>query len=406
VADTMRHWTRAEVDAAVAKWNSDLQLATKNIIELMDDFYYKWLAGEGGHAPATLKGLTEREVTPAIKALDELWQVLPALTEVLDEVNERHQNLPRFMAADELFEIQQLITGASVKITTKTTYAQRGLLTPDEVTRAATPERILHAMVEAYGQAKAVVVKVSDALRRLNDQLDQSAREVKDLRALAYALGEPVPELRLVEAKLADLQTEIMSDPLSVADGFDTEILPAIAPVRRRLAAIQAARTRLDTDLAAAAARLIALEEALAQAKTAYDERVRKVTVDNADSLPSPFADPVIDALKSWLGRLQKALQQGKWRAAQLGFGNWQAQLDARLAECQTVARENARLLNRRRELRGLLDSLKAKAVDTGLAEDQALADLYRRAYALLYSRPTPLATAEKLVADYLAAVR
>jgi len=176
--------------------------------------------------------------------------------------------------------------------------------------------------------------------------------------------------------------------------------------VRRRLAAIQAARTRLDTDLAAAAARLIALEEALAQAKTAYDERVLKVTVDNADSLPGPCADSVIDALKSWLGRLQKALQQGKWRAAQLGFGNWQAQLDARLAECQTVARENARLLNRRRELRGLLDSLKAKAVDTGLAEDQALADLYRRAYALLYSRPTPLATAEKLVADYLAAVR
>jgi len=406
VADTVRHWTRAEVEAAVARWNSDLQLATKNIIELMDDVYYKWLAGDGGHAPATLQGLTERAVTPAIKALDELWQVLPALTTVLDEVNERHQHLPRFMAADELFEIQRLITGASVKITTKTTYAQRGLLTPDEVTRAATPERILHAMVEAYGQAKAVVVKVSDALRRLNDQLDQSAREVKELRALADALGEPVPELRLVEAKLADLQTEIMSDPLSVADGFDVEILPTIAPVRRRLADMKAEHTRLHTDLASADALIVALEEALAQAKTAYDERVLKVTVDNADSLPSPFADPVIDALKSWLGRLKQTLQQGKWRAAQIGFGNWKAHLDARLAECQTVATENARLLNRRRELRGLLDSLKAKAVDTGLAEDQALAELHRRAYALLYSRPTPLATAEKLVSDYLAAVR
>jgi len=314
--------------------------------------------------------------------------------------------LPRFMAADELFEIQQLIAGASVKIATKTTYAQRGLLTPDEVTRAATPERILHAMVEAYGQAKAVVVKVSDALRRLNDQLDQSARAVKELGALADALGEPVPELRLVGAKLADLQTEIMSDPLTVADGFDAEILPTIAPVRRRLADIQAEHTRLDTDLASADALIVALEEALAQAKTAYGERVLKVTVDNADSLPSPFADSVIDALKSWLGRLKQTLQQGKWRAVRIGFGNWQAQLDTRLADCQTVATENACLLNRRRELRGLLDSLKAKAVDTGLAEDQALAELYRRAYALLYSRPTPLATAEKLVSDYLAAVR
>ena len=142
MVDTMGRWTRAEVDDAVAKWNSDLQLAAQNILELMDDFYYKWLAGDGGQAAATLKGLTEREVTPAIKALDELWQVLPALNQVLDEVNERHKNLPRFKASDELFEIQKLIEGASVKIITKTTYAQRGLLTPDEVTRAATPERI------------------------------------------------------------------------------------------------------------------------------------------------------------------------------------------------------------------------------------------------------------------------
>jgi len=406
MVDTMRRWTRAEVDDAVAKWNSDLQLAAQNILELMDDFYYKWLAGDGGHAAATLKGLTEREVTPAIKALDELWQVLPALHQVLDEVNERHKHLPRFKTSDELFEIQQLIEGASVKITTRTTYAQRGLLTPDEVTRAATPERILHAMVEAYGRAKVVVVKVGDALSRLNGQLDQSAREVKALRALADALGEPVPELRLVEAKVADLQAEIMSDPLSVADGFDKEILPAIASVRRRLADLQAEHARLDTDIAAAAALIVSLEEALAQAKTAYDERVLKVAVDNADSLPSPFSDSVIDELKSWCGRLQQTLQQGKWRAAKIGFGNWKAQLEARLAECQTVARENARPVNRRRELRGLLDSLKAKAVDTGLAEDQALAELYRRAYDLLYSRPTPMAIAEKLVSDYLAAVR
>ena len=117
------------------------------------------------------------------------------------------------------------------------------------------------------------MVKVGDTLSRLNGQLDQSAREVKALRALADALGEPVPELRLVEAKVADLQAEIMSDPLLVADGFDKEILPAIAaraPAscrssgRARPAGHRHRRRR---------ALIVSLEEALAQAKTAYNER-------------------------------------------------------------------------------------------------------------------------------------
>src|SRR5262249_56173945 len=104
---------------------------------------------------------------------------------------------------------------------------------------------------------------------------------------------------------------------------------------------IKAEHPRLDTDLASADALIVALEEALAQAKTAYDERVLKVMVDNADSLPGPFADSVIDALKSWLGRLKQTLQQGKWRAAQLGLRHWQAQPHARPAACPTGATAN-----------------------------------------------------------------
>jgi hypothetical protein len=55
---------------------------------------------------------------------------------------------------------------------------------------------------------------------------------------------------------------------------------------------------------------------------------------------------------------------------------------------------------------RSPLRGLRAKAVDIGLAEDPGMADLYGRAHALLYARPTPLASAERLVAEYLKAVR
>jgi hypothetical protein len=197
-----------------------------------------------------------------------------------------------------------------------------------------------------------------------------------------------------------------LSDPLSVVDDFTKEILPAIEPVRRSLASLQAERVRLDNNIASAATLIASLKEAHAQAKTAYDERLLKVAAPNADNLPAPFAASVVDELKHWLERLKTTLSQGRWRAAKVGFDNWKAQLDARLSECRIVAGENARLVNRRRELRGLLESLRAKAVNTGLAEDEALTNLYREAYELLYSRPTPMVRAEKLVSDYLAAVR
>jgi hypothetical protein len=202
------------------------------------------------------------------------------------------------------------------------------------------------------------------------------------------------------------LSDEALSDPLSVAGDLTKGILPVIEPVRRRLADLQAERARLDNDIASADALITSLEEAFTQAMTAYEERLLKVMVDNADSLPGPFAASVIDELKRWLERLKAALRQDRWRAVRVGFDNWKAQVDARLSECRIVASENARLVNRRLELRGLLDSLRAKAVNTGLAEDEAIAYLYQEAYELLYSRPTPMVRAEKYVSAYLAAVR
>jgi hypothetical protein len=317
MSDVPRRWTRVEVDAAVAKWKRDLDVATQNILELMDDAHYKWLKGD-----------TDAEVNPALRALDELWQALPALNGVIDEVLARHANLPRFQASDELFEIQKLLEGESVKITTPTTYAQRGLLTPEEVTRAATPERVLEAMVRAYAEAKTALVQLGKA------------------------------------------------------------------------------RLALERDFSSADARIVSIENAFREAQVAYEERVLKVTVEDADALPRPFEPHVIEELRRWLSRLKETLVHGKWKAARVGFDNWNTQLEARLLQCQSVATENARPTHRRQELRGLLDSLRAKAVDTGLAEDPALAQLYREAHDLLYTRPTPMPKVEKLVSEYWAALR
>jgi hypothetical protein len=61
----------------------------------------------------------------------------------------------------------------------------------------------------------------------------------------------------------------------------------------------------------------------------------------------------------------------------------------------------NEALLRERRDLRGLLDALRAKAQACGRSEDAQLAALGQEAWQLLQGRPTPLARAQELVAEY-----
>ncbi len=80
---------------------------------------------------------------------------------------------------------------------------------------------------------------------------------------------------------------------------------------------------------------------------------------------------------------------------------NWQASAD----DCMTQAKQSLAAsrgaLEARRELRGRLDALKAKARGRGLAERADVAAQAKLAEALLATRPTNLAQASEAVARY-----
>ena len=78
---------------------------------------------------------------------------------------------------------------------------------------------------------------------------------------------------------------------------------------------------------------------------------------------------------------------------------------DGWLANARQVAAANRRPLDRRNELRGLLDAYHAKAVDSGRAEEVELAEMHRDAHDALWSAPCDLAAAEVAVRQYVAAV-
>jgi len=220
-------------------------------------------------------------------------------------------------------------------------------------------------------------------------------------------LGEgSLPELDTVKARAKSLEDTIYSDPLGTKDGFKTSIEPHIRVARDRIHGLRDLYDQIVRDLARARDTMRSLHDTQKAAADAYAERVEKVWLENGDSLPKPPESTTVTTLEEWLGRLEASLAQNKWQPLKMGVSNWSLQATERLLACQKAFNANLEPVNQRRELRAFLDALKTKAEAFGRSEDQDLAAIEKAARALLYTRPTRLAEADKLVKSYAANLR
>ncbi len=123
-----------------------------------------------------------------------------------------------------------------------------------------------------------------------------------------------------------------------------------------------------------------------------------------AGRLRRAFALPALKTLEEVLFDLSRAenlrgAHNGQNAAA--AIERWNAAARQYLDADRESLHAGELLLNQRRDLRGLLGALKAKAMANGRAEDPALVELERAANTLLAQRPTPLEPLRRVVADY-----
>ena len=109
------------------------------------------------------------------------------------------------------------------------------------------------------------------------------------------------------------------------------------------------------------------------------------------DGAACPTANERIAALEAWLGKLDAEVAAGRWQPVRVGIERWNAVAGQYLAADGEALRAAESLLNQRRDLRGLLGALKAKAMANGRAEDPALVEIERTANQVLAARPTLL---------------
>jgi hypothetical protein len=278
------------------------------------------------------------------------------------------------------------------------TLEERTLLSGAPSAQRLTPEELLGMMAKTFAEARDVVLAVDRAWQQIADRLVRADTQIGEFDAKFAATGcgpssATAAELRSAKELLAELTEMLRSDPLGAQGRVQALLEPALARLRRLVDVAELTHREMQrarTDLAS----LRGLHgEALAAAAEA--------NIKIAGRLPAAVAEEKLRRLGEWLEQLDRRWAEGALETVAAGLRNWQDAAKACAAE-DSAARDASRsAVAARRELRGRLEALKAKARAMGVAELTAICALATEAESLLAARPTELERASAAVAAY-----
>jgi hypothetical protein len=391
--------SREQAAAAVAEATAERDSIQTNLLDLDGSFGKRMLAG------ATLTGESKVRWEAAADDLATLWEIFNAYAAVVDKAAELIAGAGR-LSDRELALVTTWLTGASVELTRQKPLGRRGLTETgrSDLTLAAAVremKRAFASVADVVAAAESIWNKTADGLGEIGTQLAAAKEQLGDLSD-----DEVTGALAAAEDELGQLRDVLNSDPLSLWHGgrADTTRLErlraqaAAATVR----AVGLARLRADARqrIAAAQAAVATATAAREEADAARSLAAAKIAQDCLPPPPPEAAD--LDVRLATLGKLEAA---GRWARLAAELDTIESEAAAATERYRDAERAAATLLDKRGELRGLLDAYQAKAVRLGAAEDTELATRYRQAHDLLWTAPCDLGLAAAAVAHYQQAI-
>ncbi len=399
--------TAQELDTLLATMKAQSTVLTTNLFEFEELDAYKLL--NDPQMKGQLTGLTAARVRGALQSYQDLWQSFSLFTDLIERA-ETLRGTDKKLKSDKLQELEQLLTGRSIKLPAKQIpLAQRGLLTGSETDDSISADDLLRTMSGAFDAAKSVVLEVQAVWDRLLPALSGANQELASLKVLATELGGlDLPELAALTAEIESLRAAVRTDPLSVQAGFDSQVAPKVVQARTRLEQLKRERDSIPADLVRAARLLDEIESLAAQGKAALT--LTREKIKDPVGLLEPLADAELSAeplgLKPWLARLTTLAAGSRWQTARKGIDSWLNKAAGTKSTAAAILAANEAPYQTRAELRGLLEALNAKASELGLREDSELSKLSAQAKTLLYSAPCDLDAASKALTSYGAGLK
>ncbi len=394
--------TLQQIDEALAAWNRRLTAMADNLMSLQSESAYQMLTGSGGAKRLLVQGETAQRTTQPLAAIRTIFEHFDILHSTIDRATKIRAGLPSLFGGDEkILEIAQLLFGRSIELpVASVTFDQRTLLSGAPSAQRLTPEELLSRMARTFAEARDAVLAVDSAWQQIADRLVRGEMQIAQFAARFAASGcGPSAAAGLALKTAQDLTGELTetlkTDPLGASARLNAHLEPALT----RVSVLVDAAEQVSRELLIARAEFERLTTLHAEAEAAAAEA--KLKIANLKTLPAPVAHEKLHRLGEWLDQLERRWTDGAQETVASALRNWQQAAKA-CAQEDTNARDASRsAVAARRELRGRLEALKAKARAMGIAEQTQIAAIATEAELMLATRPTDMEAASAAVAAY-----
>jgi hypothetical protein len=347
---------------------------------------------------SALEGESAARWATASHALSELWRRRALLEELLEQANAAER-------ARRTEELRSLLGGAAIELAgTDVPLAERTLLGSVRNVERCSPGELIASMSSAFDEVKVVLGAFAAAWEKLMPGAEAAQALLQDSRRLAGEVGEvggsASGELETAQRIVGRLTEAMRTDPLSIDAAEVDTMMGSLRAIRDELAETAELRRRFNVRVLEASELLERLSTAAREAQAAHQEAMLKVSHP-----PVPPVHPVPAELDAELEAIVERAQRGGWTEARRGLETWTARTRALLDDAVQARRVNRAPIEARDQFRALLDAYQVKAKRLGRLEEPDVADLYARAHRALYTAPTDLAAAARLVRAYQAAL-
>jgi hypothetical protein len=390
--------TREQAEAAVSAAVAERDNIRANLLKLDGSFGKRLLAG------AKLAGDTKKRWEGAVVDLTVLWELFTAYSAVVDRAAEILARARRH--APRLAEITALLTGPSVRLEAASSPVTSRNLTGTGDTWF-TLGAAVREMTRVYASVADVVKAAEGVWNEVADRLQQVGADLAEARSQASGLVDDdlTKMLTAAEADLGRLRGVLSSDPLALSrpDHLDAarldRLLHQTAEVVSRASELVWLRDHADQRITAAKAAFSAARDAWQAAVTAQERAAARIAAASLPRLPD------VDSLAGRVAALDGLRQAGRLAGLSAELDSIEKGAAAAARQSQEAERQAVALLDRRDELRGLLDGYRARVLRMGAAENADLQTRYQHARELLWTAPCDLSASADAVTTYQQAV-
>ena len=381
----------AEVDAVIERYRAAAGTTGVNLAELERDPRRQLLDA------AALTGCTATTWAEARRSLANLWQWYARFTRFIDEATSKRGTRARLDARIEQ-ELAAFLAGPSIELArVDVSVSARQLLDDREETTYCTADALLDAMSSHFNWVRGVIVTATAAWDQLVPRMGRISGDLDAATTCANELGaeieSTVAHLRALANEIAE---KIAGDPLGIDGSKIDELDDDVAALHATLTAATSLRDNAVERLERARSTVAELARVEELVDGAYRDAQLKIAAPDVEPPNPRGAD-----LSAQLDAVVRLCDEHRWRDAQQELDAWIVDANEAIHGAYAGLEATRAPMEERNELRGRLDAYAAMAYSLDVVEDRQISRLYERARDELYTAPTDLAHAHKLVTTY-----